>query len=76
MAAGWMPQEEATAKICGLFSEYQHPGSNQAQVGASAARSALDELVHVSLGCLAADCTVPSRCARAVARSFCEVTEM
>ena len=30
--SGWVPQEEATAKICGLFSEYQHPGSNQSQV--------------------------------------------
>lgn len=28
----WQPEEEATAKICNLFAEFQHNGSNQSQV--------------------------------------------
>lgn len=33
----WQPEEEATAKICNLFAEFQNNGSNQSQVGADLA---------------------------------------
>ncbi len=54
MDAVWAPQEEATAKICGLFSEYQHPGSNQSQVGAA---QLLCPCQVSPSPCCAADCT-------------------